>query len=360
MESLGLNRNPNPDFWSKQRVFLTGHTGFKGSWLSLWLEELGAEVTGFSLPPQTDPSLFSLLEPFAKHHSIMGDVRDRSAVRSAVDAARPTIVIHMAAQPLVRRSYREPLDTFATNVMGTVNLLDALRGAEGLKAVLVITTDKVYLNNDTGRDFVEDDALGGDDPYSGSKAGAEMAVRSYAASFFRPAGVPVATARAGNVIGGGDWSEDRLVPDIWRAARAGKPLELRHPNATRPWQHVLDPLRGYMLFVEKMVAGGEGLPQALNFGPFPRETFTVGDIVAAVSSTMGAEKPWVQAEGPQPHEMKLLSLDPTAARASLDWEPRLEPRDTLAWTAEWYRAFDGGQNPREVTLAQIRSYVGRG
>lgn len=360
MENLGLTCNPQPEFWAHQRVLLTGHTGFKGSWLSLWLERLGAAVTGFSLPPETDPSLFALLQPFARHESLFGDVRDLSAVRAAVATARPTVAIHMAAQPLVRRSYREPVETFAANVMGTVHLLDALRGAPDLKAVLVITTDKVYLNRDTGRDFVEDDPLGGDDPYSGSKAGAEMAVRSYAASFFRSVGVPVATARAGNVIGGGDWSEDRLVPDIWRAARAGRPLELRNPNATRPWQHVLDPLRGYLMFIEKMASGAAGVPPALNFGPFPSETFTVGDIVAAVSETMGAGRDWVQAKGPQPHEMKLLSLDPSAAKAALGWEPRLPPRDTLKWTAAWYRAFDEGKRARDITVGQIADYVDRG
>jgi CDP-glucose 4,6-dehydratase len=353
---MGIARNPDPHFWSTQRVLLTGHTGFKGAWLSLWLEHLGAKVFGLALPPETEPSLFALLQPFAGQVSTFGDIRCRATVAAAVAAAQPTIAIHMAAQPLVRRSYREPVETFAANVMGAAHVLDALRGAAGLKAVLVITTDKVYLNHETGRAFLEDDPLGGDDPYSGSKAGAEMVARSWAHSFLRPNGVPVATARAGNVIGGGDWSEDRLVPDIWRAARAGKAVELRYPDATRPWQHVLDPLSGYLTFVEELAADWDNLPAALNFGPSACETLTVGEVATAISKAMGLPAAWTRAPGAHPPEMKYLSLDASLATASLGWKPRLAAADALGWTADWYRAFDAAADARAYSREQIIRY----
>ena len=356
MENLGLAHNPDPAFWSVQRVLLTGHTGFKGAWLALWLERLGASVYGLALPPETEPNLFGLLQPYSRQLSTFGDIRDRAIVTAAVGEAQPTIAIHMAAQPLVRRSYREPVETFATNVMGTAHLLDALRAVPGLKAILVITTDKVYLNHDTGRAFVEDDPLGGEDPYSASKGGTEMVVRSWAHSFFRERGVPVASARAGNVIGGGDWSEDRLIPDLWRAARAGKPVELRYPDATRPWQHVLDPLSGYLTYAERLAATPGSLPPALNFGPPAADTVTVGEVAQAISRAMGSDKGWVRQPGNHPPEMKLLSLDPALAMKSLGWKQRLPATEALAWTAEWYRAFDSGADAREYTLQQIAHY----
>ena len=237
---------PDGGFWQGRRVFLTGHTGFKGAWAALWLADLGAEVHGFALPPHTEPSLWEQVGTGLLAGETLADLADRDALTEAVRRARPQIVLHMAAQALVTRSYADPVGTFATNVLGTAHLLDALRAADGLEAVVVVTTDKVYANDGSGRVFVEDDPLGGGDPYSASKSAAELLTRSFAASFFDPAGVPVATARAGNVLGGGDWSADRLAPNIWRAARSGVPLLLRSPQATRPWQHVLEPLAGYL------------------------------------------------------------------------------------------------------------------
>lgn len=280
------------EFWASQRILLTGHTGFKGSWMTLWLERLGAQVFGFALPPDQTPNLYSQLVPFATLASEFGDIRNLAALRAVVARANPTIAIHMAAQPLVRRSYDEPVQTFAINTQGTVNVLDALRAAADLRATLVITTDKVYQNSEDGRTFEEDDPLGGHDPYSASKAAAELVVRSYAQSFFEPAQKPVATARAGNVLGGGDWSEDRLVPDIWRAKHLNRTVVLRYPQSTRPWQHVLDPLAGYLIFLERLVSDPAGTPRALNFGPDDSDgEMTVAQVADCVSLGLGTS--WI-------------------------------------------------------------------
>jgi CDP-glucose 4,6-dehydratase len=301
---------PNAEFWAAQRVLLTGHTGFKGSWLSLWLEALGSRIFGFALPPDQSPSLYSKIEPIGRLHSIIGDLRDLGAVTQAIEAARPTIVIHMAAQSLVRRSYRLPLETWATNVTGTAHLLDALRSSSTLKVVLVVTTDKVYRHTDTARPFVEEDQLGGHDPYSASKAAVEIVTASYAQTYFDPRGIAVATARAGNVLGGGDWAEDRLGPDVWRAAKTGDPIKLRYPNATRPWQHVLDPLSGYLMFIERLAADPRGISRALNFGPDNRSPqMTVKDVSGVLAAALGSPPSWSEALGPQPTEMQHLTLD---------------------------------------------------
>jgi CDP-glucose 4,6-dehydratase len=344
-------------FWRNQRVLLTGHTGFKGSWLSLWLEQLGAEVFGFALPPDTDPSMFSMLRPLARQVSRFGDIRDPAAVRKAVDEARPHIVVHMAAQPLVRRSFRQPVETYSTNVMGTAHLLDALRDADDLKAILVVTTDKVY-KNDNGRcSFAESDPLGGHDPYAASKVATEFVVASFASSFFTPNGVPIATARAGNVIGGGDWAEDRLIPDLWRAVQSGEPLRLRNPQSTRPWQHVLEPLSGYLAYVEKL-AHGVRIPGALNFGPLPGDVLTVAEVADAMLSAMRSSHGWLPAKtnGSEPEEARFLSLDPALAGSSIDWRPRLVPSEALRWTAEWYRAILDGADARAFSIEQLRRY----
>ena len=342
-------------FWRNRRVLLTGHTGFKGAWLSLWLEQLGAKVFGLALPPDTEPALYSLLQPMPKLHSRLGDIREPAAVAAAVDEARPNIVIHMAAQSLVRRSYRFPVETMSTNVMGTAHLLEALRAVDGLEAVLIITTDKVYRNNGHRHAFSESDPLGGADPYSASKAATELLVASMAVSFFAPAGVPVATARAGNVIGGGDWSEDRLIPDLWRAVHAGQALPLRYPQATRPWQHVLDPLQGYLIYAERLASGAD-VPAALNFGPPPGDCLTVAEVAEAMLAAMHASKGWVQVVEAQPEEMHFLAIDPALAMRSLGWRPRLEPAQSVQWTAEWYRAVMDGAAPRQVAVEQIRRY----
>jgi len=291
LENLGLKpmaRLPDPKFWAGQRVLLTGHTGFKGSWASLWLEQLGADVQGLALAPVHSPDLYGQLGAIDRHHARLLDIADAVAVRAAVTEARPGLVLHMAAQPLVRASYADPARTFATNVQGTVNLLDALADTASAKAILIITTDKVYRNNGEGRRFVESDPLGGHDPYSASKAAAELATSAYAHS--RLAGVPLATARGGNVIGGGDWSPDRLVPDVWRALHAAQPLQLRYPKATRPWQHVLDCLSGYFCFLEDLARAAP--PRALNFGPAADDPpLTVADMAEGMAKSLGLAEP---------------------------------------------------------------------
>lgn len=341
-------------FWSGRRVLLTGHTGFKGVWLSLWLEKLGADVFALALAPVTEPNLFSLTRQGVSPQSATIDLRDRPSLGAFVEAARPQIVIHMAAQALVRESYRDPLGTFATNVMGTANLLDSLRGSRDLEAVLVVTTDKVYENEEKGRAFVETDRLGGKDPYSASKACAEIVAASMRASFFRH-GPPIATARAGNVIGGGDWSADRIVPDMIRAAAAGKPLELRYPDAVRPWQHVVEPLSGYLAYAEAL-ATGRTRELALNFGPDPANSATVAELVTAMGSALGFPDPWRRSEGQNPPESGLLTLDSTLARTALGWQPMLGFRETVDWTAHWHRALKSGADARTLCLEQIAAF----
>ncbi|HAC60494.1 MAG TPA: CDP-glucose 4,6-dehydratase [Rhodobiaceae bacterium] len=343
-------------FWSGKRVLLTGHSGFKGAWASLWLSAMGAEVTGFSLAPETDPNLFELADVQTVVRSHFGDLRDADAVRQVVSEARPEIVLHMAAQPLVRRSYADPVGTFDANVMGTVHLLDALRHQEELQSVLVVTTDKVYENAEQGISFKEEDPLGGHDPYAASKAAAEIVTSSYARSFFEERGVRVATARGGNVIGGGDFSEDRLVPDIWRALKAGKPLMLRNPAAARPWQHVLDCLCGYFTYARGLT-DQVPLPAALNFGP-PHDAppLTVAELANAVQSALGAKGRWEPANDPGPREMMTLEIDSRKARAVLGWRDQLAGAPCVSWLAEWYRALNSGEDMRGRTLAQIAAY----
>ena len=349
VEDLGMT----PGFWAGRRVLLTGHTGFKGVWAGLMLARLGAEVTGFARAPDSDPALFDMVGTGHLAGSVIGDLADRGALARTVAAARPQVVLHMAAQPLVRRSYREPVETFATNVMGTVHLLDALRGVAGLEAALVVTTDKVYANAEDGRAFVEGDALGGHDPYAASKAACEIATRAYALSYFGPAGVPLATARGGNVIGGGDFSEDRLVPDMVRARMEGTTLLLRSPEATRPWQHVLDCLSGYLVYLEALV-GGRDLPPALNFGPHdPADTMTVAEVQAAF--TGGAD--WQRDVADTPHEMATLAIDAGLAGRVLGWQGRMSSGRAVALTAEWYRDWMNGADAGDLTRAQIDAHL---
>lgn len=348
----------NPDFWRDRRVLLTGHTGFKGAWAALWLTRMGARVHGLSLPPESDPNAYDILAIGLETASHMADIRDADAVRRTIAEARPAIVIHMAAQALVRRSYREPTETFASNVMGTMNLLDALRRADGLQAVLVVTSDKVYENREDGRAFCEDDPLGGADPYSASKAATEIATAAMASSYFNARGVVVATARAGNVIGGGDFSEDRLIPDLWRACTSGTPVALRYPAATRPWQHVLDPVGGYLLYLEKLAAGQCG-QRALNFGPAIAQAVSVSTIAEKVMGELGMANGWVQAEGAFEREKQTLALDASLARETIGWVPRLGAEETVRWTADWYRAYSAGADMRTFTVAQIEEYEAR-
>ena len=347
--------NPDASFWRDRRVLLTGHTGFKGAWAAAWLAQLGARVSGLSLSPDTEPSLWAKIGYGLIEEELLDDIRDPAVVADAVARARPSVVLHMAAQSLVRRSYEAPLETFAVNLMGTVNLLEALRTADGLEAVVIVTTDKVYANANQRRDFVEDDPLGGHDPYSASKAAAEIATASYASSFFDEHGIPVASARAGNVIGGGDWAPDRLIPDVWRASKRGEAVTLRYPEATRPWQHVIEPVAGYFLYLEAL-ARGQTVPRALNFGPPAGTAATVATVAAAMAEAIGAPNAWQRDEAPAPPEMALLSLDPSRAMQSLGWKPRLSCGEAIQWSARWYADFDAGADPLRLCRAQIEAY----
>jgi len=344
----------NADFWPGRRVLLTGHTGFKGAWLALMLEALGAEVHGLALAPATSPNLFDIAAP--KITSTLGDLRDPAVSQSVVAEADPEIVFHLAAQALVRRSYAAPLETFASNVMGTANLLEALREAASLKAIITITSDKVYANDGSGKAFTEDDPLGGDDPYSASKACQEMVSAAYRKSFFATRHVRLVSARAGNVIGGGDWSADRLVPDFFRAVAKGEPLALRYPDAIRPWQHVLEPLAGYLAYGEALVSGAD-LPDALNFAPDPADAQSVGWVADRLADAWGDNASWTHQVAEHLHEAGPLFLDGSLAKASLGIEPRLPLADALSQTVGWFRAHAEGRDIREHSLAEIGRYL---
>jgi CDP-glucose 4,6-dehydratase len=349
---------PDPKFWAGKRVLLTGHTGFKGSWAALWLDRLGARVTGLALAPDQTPSLYALAAVDQAVTSHLVDLRDREGVAKVARSGEFDLVLHMAAQPIVRASVEDPVGTFATNVMGTVHLLDALRGHAALKAALCITTDKVYANAETGRAFVENDPLGGKDPYSGSKAASEIAVASYAKSYFDKAGVPVATGRGGNVIGGGDYSRDRLVADIVRSVKAGEQLVLRHPEATRPWQHVLDCVAGYLVYLEAL-AGDPSTPRAMNFGPEPDgASVSVGELATAALAALGADRPWRHEPDPRSIEARALAIDTSLARERLGFVSKLDAPAAVRWTMDWHRLEAEGADLRRACLDQIAVYEG--
>ncbi len=341
------------DFWRQRRVFLTGHTGFKGAWLCLWLREMGAIVTGYALAPHTSPDLFSLLGH--ESGSIIGDIRDAADLRAAIREADPHVVIHMAAQALVRESYLDPVATFATNVMGTVHVLQSCRELSRLQCVLIVTSDKVYENSGEGAAFDEHDRLGGHDPYSNSKACAELVTQSYRDSFF-PQGPPLATARAGNVIGGGDWSSDRLIPDCVRALESGQPVSLRYPDAIRPWQHVLEPLSGYLALARALAERPAAMPRAVNFGPDPSSFCTVSEVVDVFSARFAGRPGWQRDPGVHPREAQALTLSSSLAQRALGWRPTLDVAAALAWTADWYRAHAAGEDMSAFSRAQIAKY----
>ncbi|MEK7994901.1 MAG: CDP-glucose 4,6-dehydratase [Planctomycetota bacterium] len=357
MVPLGL---PDPGYWKDKNVFVTGHTGFKGGWLSLWLKQLGASVTGFSLPPDQSPSLCELACVEEKVHSIRGDIRDRRTLVAAMKAAAPQVVFHLAAQPLVQRSYLEPALTFETNVIGTVNVLEAVRASATVGVVVSITTDKVYENKEWVWAYRETDQLGGYDPYSSSKACSELVVSSWRQSFFSEAqGVGVASARAGNVIGGGDWSENRLVPDCIRAFEKGSKVLVRNPLATRPWQHVLEPLCGYLLLAERLSEDRRTYSRAWNFGPDLTDVKPVSWIVDRMVSEWGAGASWSLEGSDHPHEASLLAVDATLARSRLQWNPRLPLREALERTVKWYRQQAAGMSASDLIVDDINYYLNK-
>lgn len=344
------------DFWRGKRVLITGHTGFKGSWLAFWLNRLGADVSGFALLPDTTPSLFEQLGlPEVMDHEV-GDIRDAAEVRARVATVRPDVVLHLAAQSLVRRSYQVPIETWDVNVRGTVHVLDALRGVTWPCAAVMITTDKVYKNREWTHAYRETDRLGGHDPYSASKAASELAVSSYRNAFLERSSVRLASARAGNVIGGGDWAEDRIVPDIVRALARDEPVRVRNPIAVRPWQHVLEPLSGYLTLAERLYQSDEAVLQsAFNFGPEPGDTRTVAELVdASLGQWPGRRIDEVQTDAP--HEAGLLSLTIDKAAGVLGWQPRWRFDQTVAATIHWYRSVSDGASPLDVTASQIDAY----
>lgn len=345
-------------FWRGKRVLVTGHTGFKGGWLALWLQQLGADVTGIALPAPTDPSLFEAAHVAEGMRSLTGDIRDLAAVERAMRDHKPEVVLHLAAQALVRESYADPVGTYATNVMGTVHVLEAARRAGTVRALVVVTSDKCYKNLEWPWGYREQDELGGRDPYSNSKSCAELVSDAYRQAFDGPA---IATARAGNVIGGGDWAADRLVPDAVRAAARGAPLELRNPDAVRPWQHVLEPLGGYLLLAERLWHDRTAHAEAWNFGPAEDDSRPVAWVAEHVQRRFDPDGPkWRQAGGTQPHEARTLRLDCAKARTRLGWQPRTDISVALDWTVTWYRAHQDGGDMRGLTLQQIAAFEALG
>lgn len=344
--------------WQGRRVLVTGDTGFKGSWLSLWLHALGAKVTGFALPPPTRPSLFEAARIRELVDHVEGDVRDAAAVRKVVEDARPEVIFHLAAQPLVRLSYEEPVETYATNVMGTVHLLEAARMVPGVAAVICVTSDKCYENREWIWPYRENDPMGGHDPYSSSKGCTELVVAAYRNSFFKGSGPGVASVRAGNVIGGGDWAADRLLPDLVRAFEAGVPPLIRSPDAVRPWQHVLEALGGYLLIADRLMGGEAQFGDAWNFGPADDDARPVSWIVERMRAAWGdgAGDPLADI-GPRPHEAGLLRLDCSKARAALGWRPALTLERALDWIVTWHKATGAGEDARAITLSQIADYA---
>ncbi|MDR3279506.1 MAG: CDP-glucose 4,6-dehydratase [Synergistaceae bacterium] len=345
-----------PNFWSGRRVFLTGHTGFKGCWFLIWLKMLGADVFGYSLPP-LDPSLYKSAFGDREMNGIFADVRDKDGLKREMTAQAPEMVFHFAAQPLVRESYKQPVLTYETNVMGTVNLLEAVRGARSVKSVVVITTDKCYRDMDWEWAYRETDELGGVDPYSSSKACVELLCDAWRQSFFKDSGTLLATARAGNVIGGGDWSEDRLVPDAMRAFQRGETLEIRSPNAVRPWQHVLEPLYGYMLLAERLYAGDDSRADAWNFGPSAESAKSVEGVVQAIREALPGDAKYKITGGDNLHETLLLRLDASKAIQKLGWRPKLDFKEALSMTVEWYRRAWDGCGALSLTREQISKYM---
>lgn len=354
MEAMAVNA-----FWANKKVLVTGHTGFKGGWLSLWLQQSGAEVRGYALPASTTPAFWQVCDLGSHVPGELADIADTAALTRAIQAFAPEIVLHLAAQSLVREGYRNPAQTYATNVMGTVNLLEAVRQSPGVRAVVVVTTDKCYENREWAWPYRENDALGGFDPYSNSKACVELICASYRDSFFRDSGVALATARAGNVIGGGDWSTERLLPDVLRAWQNGAEVVLRYPQATRPWQHVLEPLMGYLMLAEALHRDGNQHARAWNFGPDGNSVASVETVVNALAQLWPHPVRWRVDPAVQPHEARLLALDSSQARQWLGWQPRWSLGESLQRTLDWHIASQEGHDMYTFTRGQIANYQGQ-
>lgn len=348
------------DFWMNKRVLLTGHTGFKGSWMGMWLASMGASVVGYSLEPPTKPSLFEIAELNKLVESRIGDIRDYERLIQTVRETKPDIIIHMAAQPLVRESYRSPMDTYGVNVMGTVNLLEAVRQIGGVRAVVNVTTDKCYDNKEWLWGYREYEPLGGYDPYSSSKACSELVTGAYRDSFFKTTDTAVASARAGNVIGGGDWASDRLIPDCLHALLRNENIILRNPTSIRPWQHVLEPISGYLLLAQRLYEHGQTYAEAWNFGPEDRDAQTVEWIVRKLSALWGVDASYTITKEEQPHEAHYLKLDCSKSKMKLGWHQKWTLETALAAIVEWARSYDNGSNMLDVCLKQITSYSNTG
>ncbi|MGW8228936.1 MAG: CDP-glucose 4,6-dehydratase [Gammaproteobacteria bacterium] len=344
-------------FWQGRRVLLTGHTGFKGGWIALWLQQMGAQVTGFALPAPTEPSLFNEADIAAGMSSVIGDIRDYTMIHDCVSACMPEVVFHMAAQPLVRLSYEIPVETYATNVMGTVHLLEAIRHTDGVRAIVNITSDKCYENHEHLQGYREEDPLGGHDPYSNSKGCMELVTLSYRRSFLSQGDCALASVRAGNVIGGGDWAPDRLIPDILRSFEKGLSVEIRNPHAIRPWQHVLEPLSGYLELAERLYHHGQSYAEAWNFGPDTADERPVQTVVEQLVDRWGGDVDWRHDDSLQPHEASYLKLNCNKARQRLDWHPVWHLEQALQRIIYWHKAWLNGENMRDHTLEEISDYM---
>jgi CDP-glucose 4,6-dehydratase len=361
MEGVAMSQF-TPSFWRNKRVFLTGHTGFKGASLALWLKELGAQVTGYSLAPNTSPSFFEACQVAQGMQSIIGDIRHMDELNAALRASQADVVLHLAAQSLVHYGYKNPVETYATNVMGTVNVLEAVRSVSTVKSVVIVTTDKCYENQEWHWGYRENEPMGGFDPYSSSKACAELVTAAYRSSYFNPQeydrhGVGIASARAGNVIGGGDWAADRLIPDMVRAVGNGQPALIRRPASIRPWQHVLEPLAGYLLLAEQLYTNGSAISGAYNFGPNDQDVQPVQWIVEKLTKLWGEGASWTIDGANHPHEAQYLKLDCSKAKAVLGWQPRLSLSKALEYVVNWHKAYHAGQDMAALSRAQIANFL---
>ena len=351
----------DPQFWKDKKILVTGHTGFKGSWLSVWLKELGANVIGYSLAPPTNPSLFELANVAEGICSVTGDVRDLDHLKSVSQEYSPEILIHMAAQSLVVESHKDPYGTYTTNLLGTLNILEAVRHSDSIRVVIIITSDKCYKNNEWVWGYREDDSLGGIDPYSNSKACAELITSAYRDSYFKKTNtsfknVAVATVRAGNVIGGGDWAENRLIPDVMQSLASNNRVTIRNPNSIRPWQFVMEPLDGYLTLAEQLWTHGEEYAEGWNFGPNENDAQTVFQIVEKLGQLWGTHVAWEELHQPYPQEANYLKLDCSKARKKLKWAPKLDLDATLKWVVEWYKSYNNAEDVEKLTKSQVVAY----